>query len=225
MRASSLPRLAVETQVLSFSRHDVSGWIVRTSVVAWSHTLRVHDSRILSFPALEDSIMMINLGCDLLMTFLSRMEKLSPTALFQHQLKHEIAFLKTKSPNAKSFKCFNVCALCTCFICVCFHKKKHTHTQAEVASGSMKRSVSTIADQRVNGLWEEEEKSPERIYRPRHKSYKAAGLCCLSSLLQMFMVSSNTKSDDTGHFRYPNDDSAFGVCVCVSQCLAFSVPV
>ncbi|XP_036939940.1 voltage-dependent R-type calcium channel subunit alpha-1E isoform X3 [Acanthopagrus latus] len=45
--------------------------------------------------------------------------------------------------------------------------------QAEVASGSMKRSVSTIADQRVNGLWQEE-KSPERIYRPRHKSYKAA---------------------------------------------------
>ncbi|XP_062413828.1 voltage-dependent R-type calcium channel subunit alpha-1E [Pungitius pungitius] len=46
-------------------------------------------------------------------------------------------------------------------------------SQAEVASGSMKRSVSTVADQRVNGLWEEE-KSPERVYRPRHKSYKAA---------------------------------------------------
>lgn len=45
--------------------------------------------------------------------------------------------------------------------------------QAEVASGSMKRSVSTVADQRVNGLWQEE-KSPERVYRPRHKSYKAA---------------------------------------------------
>uniref|UniRef100_A0A3B4V575 Voltage-dependent calcium channel type A subunit alpha-1 n=1 Tax=Seriola dumerili TaxID=41447 RepID=A0A3B4V575_SERDU len=29
-------------------------------------------------------------------------------------------------------------------------------------------------DQRVNGLWQEE-KSPERVYRPRHKSYKAAG--------------------------------------------------
>lgn len=66
------------------------------------------------------------------MTLLSGMEKLSPTALFQHQLKHEIAFLKTKSPNVKSFKCFNVLALlCTCFICVCFNnkkKKKHTHT-------------------------------------------------------------------------------------------------
>ncbi|XP_069548221.1 voltage-dependent R-type calcium channel subunit alpha-1E-like isoform X4 [Brachyistius frenatus] len=44
--------------------------------------------------------------------------------------------------------------------------------QAEPASGSMKRSVSTVADQRVNGLWQE--KSPERLYRPRHKSYKAA---------------------------------------------------
>ncbi|XP_024129220.1 voltage-dependent R-type calcium channel subunit alpha-1E isoform X3 [Oryzias melastigma] len=45
--------------------------------------------------------------------------------------------------------------------------------QAEAASGSMKRSVSTVADERLNGLWEEE-KSPERVYRPRHKSYKAA---------------------------------------------------
>ncbi|XP_032387144.1 voltage-dependent R-type calcium channel subunit alpha-1E isoform X2 [Etheostoma spectabile] len=45
--------------------------------------------------------------------------------------------------------------------------------QTEVASGSMKRSASTIADQQVNGLWQEE-KSPERLYRPRHKSYKAA---------------------------------------------------
>ncbi|XP_031720815.1 voltage-dependent R-type calcium channel subunit alpha-1E isoform X1 [Anarrhichthys ocellatus] len=46
-------------------------------------------------------------------------------------------------------------------------------SQTEVASGSMKRSASTVADQRVNGLWEED-KSPERVYRPRHKSYKAA---------------------------------------------------
>ncbi|KAL7386483.1 hypothetical protein ABVT39_009200 [Epinephelus coioides] len=43
----------------------------------------------------------------------------------------------------------------------------------EAAGGSMKRSVSTIADQRANGIWQEE-KSPERVYRPRHKSYKAA---------------------------------------------------
>uniref|UniRef100_H3C2B9 Voltage-dependent calcium channel alpha-1 subunit IQ domain-containing protein n=1 Tax=Tetraodon nigroviridis TaxID=99883 RepID=H3C2B9_TETNG len=64
------------------------------------------------------------------------------------------------------------------FVSLFTKTKKKTHpTQTEVASGSMKRSVSTIADQRVNGLWEEE-KSPERIYRPRHKSYKAAGLCC-----------------------------------------------
>ncbi|XP_029381069.1 voltage-dependent R-type calcium channel subunit alpha-1E-like [Echeneis naucrates] len=45
--------------------------------------------------------------------------------------------------------------------------------QTEVASSSMKRSVSTVGDQQVNGLWQEE-KSPERVYRPRHKSYKAA---------------------------------------------------
>nr|XP_020451530.1 voltage-dependent R-type calcium channel subunit alpha-1E-like [Monopterus albus] len=43
----------------------------------------------------------------------------------------------------------------------------------EVESGSMKRSASTAGEQQVNGLWQEE-KSPERVYRPRHKSYKAA---------------------------------------------------
>ncbi|XP_019734524.1 voltage-dependent R-type calcium channel subunit alpha-1E isoform X3 [Hippocampus comes] len=45
--------------------------------------------------------------------------------------------------------------------------------QAEAAGGSMKRSASTISDQQVNGLWQDE-RSPERFYRPRHKSYKAA---------------------------------------------------
>uniref|UniRef100_A0A1A8C1F7 Calcium channel, voltage-dependent, R type, alpha 1E subunit n=1 Tax=Nothobranchius kadleci TaxID=1051664 RepID=A0A1A8C1F7_NOTKA len=45
--------------------------------------------------------------------------------------------------------------------------------QTEAEGGSIKRSVSTVADQQVNGLWQEE-KSPERVYRPRHKSYKAA---------------------------------------------------
>ncbi|KAG7269325.1 hypothetical protein CRUP_031845 [Coryphaenoides rupestris] len=60
---------------------------------------------------------------------------------------------------------------------------QHQSLQAEAAGGgSMKRSVSTVADERVNGLWqeeeeeeeEEEEPSPDRVYRPRHKSYKAA---------------------------------------------------
>lgn len=45
----------------------------------------------------------------------------------------------------------------------------------------MKRSVSTVADQRANGLWQEE-KSPERVYRPRHKSYKAAGQFSVSDV-------------------------------------------
>lgn len=49
-----------------------------------------------------------------------------------------------------------------------------TFKETEVSSGSMKRSVSIVGDERVNGVWEEE-KSPERLYRPRHKSYKAAG--------------------------------------------------
>lgn len=85
-------------------------------------------------------------------------------------------FLKNILAQSQFFQRFNVCPLlCACFICVCFHIKKQPQT--EVAGGPMKRSVSTIADQRVNGLWEEE-KSPERFYRPRHKSYKAAGLCC-----------------------------------------------
>ncbi|XP_028974512.2 voltage-dependent R-type calcium channel subunit alpha-1E isoform X4 [Esox lucius] len=48
------------------------------------------------------------------------------------------------------------------------------HSGAEMASCSMKRSLSTVADQRVNGLWQEEKMSPDRLYRPRHKSYKCA---------------------------------------------------
>ncbi|XP_052332755.1 voltage-dependent R-type calcium channel subunit alpha-1E-like isoform X1 [Oncorhynchus keta] len=48
------------------------------------------------------------------------------------------------------------------------------HSRTEMASGSMKRSSSAVADQRVNGLRQEEKKSPDRLYRPRHKSYKAA---------------------------------------------------
>ncbi|XP_061878488.1 voltage-dependent R-type calcium channel subunit alpha-1E-like [Entelurus aequoreus] len=45
--------------------------------------------------------------------------------------------------------------------------------QTEAASGSLKRSASTVSDNQVNGLWQEE-KSQQRFYRPRHKSYKAA---------------------------------------------------
>uniref|UniRef100_A0A3Q1BJF7 Voltage-dependent calcium channel alpha-1 subunit IQ domain-containing protein n=1 Tax=Amphiprion ocellaris TaxID=80972 RepID=A0A3Q1BJF7_AMPOC len=55
-------------------------------------------------------------------------------------------------------------------------KKLRQQLEAQVSSvtsGSIKRSASTVGDQRVNGLWQEE-KSPERVYRPRHKSYKAA---------------------------------------------------
>ncbi|CDQ63465.1 unnamed protein product [Oncorhynchus mykiss] len=48
------------------------------------------------------------------------------------------------------------------------------HSRTEMAGGSMKRSSSAVADQRVNGLRQEEKKSPDRLYRPRHKSYKAA---------------------------------------------------
>uniref|UniRef100_A0A3Q0SNZ3 Calcium voltage-gated channel subunit alpha1 E n=1 Tax=Amphilophus citrinellus TaxID=61819 RepID=A0A3Q0SNZ3_AMPCI len=52
----------------------------------------------------------------------------------------------------------------------CAHFHLHIAFSLKVASGSMKRSVSTVADQRVNGLWQEE-KSPERVYRPRHKRH------------------------------------------------------
>lgn len=64
----------------------------------WLHGCKCWEpnSAELSFPALEDSIMMTSLRCNLLMTFLSRIEKLSPTALF-HLLKHEIAFLEIRS--------------------------------------------------------------------------------------------------------------------------------
>ncbi len=66
--------------------------------------------------------------------------------------------------------CMYVVLACPSVLFVCVF----TYKQTEVASGSMKRSASTVADQRVNGLWQEEQ-SPERVYRPRHKSYKAAG--------------------------------------------------
>uniref|UniRef100_A0AAY4DJG2 Voltage-dependent calcium channel type A subunit alpha-1 n=1 Tax=Denticeps clupeoides TaxID=299321 RepID=A0AAY4DJG2_9TELE len=45
--------------------------------------------------------------------------------------------------------------------------------QADMGGGSLKRSTSSTGEQGVNGLWRES--SPERLYRPRHKSYKAAG--------------------------------------------------
>uniref|UniRef100_A0A3Q3X1Y8 Voltage-dependent calcium channel alpha-1 subunit IQ domain-containing protein n=1 Tax=Mola mola TaxID=94237 RepID=A0A3Q3X1Y8_MOLML len=63
--------------------------------------------------------------------------------------------------------------LCIRILSVFYLRPFSRQKQTEVATGSMKRSVSTVADQRANGLWQEE-KSPERVYRPRHKSYKAA---------------------------------------------------
>uniref|UniRef100_A0AAV2JP78 Voltage-dependent calcium channel alpha-1 subunit IQ domain-containing protein n=1 Tax=Knipowitschia caucasica TaxID=637954 RepID=A0AAV2JP78_KNICA len=45
--------------------------------------------------------------------------------------------------------------------------------QEEGSSDPLKRSVSTVGDERVNGLWQDEP-SPQRLYRPRHKSYKCA---------------------------------------------------
>uniref|UniRef100_A0A671VS64 Calcium voltage-gated channel subunit alpha1 E n=1 Tax=Sparus aurata TaxID=8175 RepID=A0A671VS64_SPAAU len=88
--------------------------------------------------------------------------------------------------NGSCFLC--VCTLCRCCWCAFSHQK-----QAEVASGSMKRSVSTIADQRVNGLWQEE-KSPERIYRPRHKSYKPP-------LLNIFPLVSRSERGERGRSK------------------------
>ncbi|KAJ8279651.1 hypothetical protein COCON_G00067170 [Conger conger] len=51
--------------------------------------------------------------------------------------------------------------------------------QAMAESSSMKRSFSTIGDQCVNGLWLDEYSlervSPDRLYRPRRRSYKGTG--------------------------------------------------
>ncbi|XP_018609179.1 voltage-dependent R-type calcium channel subunit alpha-1E-like isoform X2 [Scleropages formosus] len=50
--------------------------------------------------------------------------------------------------------------------------------QVVMDRSSVKRSFSTIADQRVNGLWMDEHSlerdSPERSYRPRQKSYRGS---------------------------------------------------
>ncbi|KAL2097786.1 hypothetical protein ACEWY4_006993 [Coilia grayii] len=47
------------------------------------------------------------------------------------------------------------------------------HSLVDIDSRVLKRSSSTVGEQGVNGLWQEGS-SPERVYRPRHKSYKAA---------------------------------------------------
>ncbi|XP_023674747.2 voltage-dependent R-type calcium channel subunit alpha-1E-like isoform X1 [Paramormyrops kingsleyae] len=52
------------------------------------------------------------------------------------------------------------------------------HSLGVMDRSSMKRSFSTITDQRVNGLWLDEHSfkrdSPDRTYRPRQKSYKGS---------------------------------------------------
>ncbi|MBN3321175.1 CAC1E protein, partial [Atractosteus spatula] len=52
--------------------------------------------------------------------------------------------------------------------------------QVMTDSSTMKRSFSTIGDQRVNGLWLDEYSlervSPDRLYRPRQRSYRGSGL-------------------------------------------------
>lgn len=85
--------------------------------------------------------------------------------------------LISESNNMHVIRVFLIFPLCTYPVFACLPVCVFTYKQTEVASGSMKRSVSTVGDQRVNGLWQEE-KSPERVYRPRHKSYKAAGKSC-----------------------------------------------
>ncbi|XP_066548098.1 voltage-dependent R-type calcium channel subunit alpha-1E [Amia ocellicauda] len=56
----------------------------------------------------------------------------------------------------------------------------HEHQSLVTTDSSpMKRSFSTIGDQRINGLWLDEYSlervSPDRLYRPRQRSYRGAG--------------------------------------------------
>uniref|UniRef100_A0A8C8IGY0 Voltage-dependent calcium channel alpha-1 subunit IQ domain-containing protein n=1 Tax=Oncorhynchus tshawytscha TaxID=74940 RepID=A0A8C8IGY0_ONCTS len=55
--------------------------------------------------------------------------------------------------NAHPLPCMSLSAAVSPSVCV----------QTEMASGSIKRSSSTVTDQRVNGLWQEEKKSPDRL--------------------------------------------------------------
>uniref|UniRef100_A0A8C7FE90 Calcium voltage-gated channel subunit alpha1 E n=1 Tax=Oncorhynchus kisutch TaxID=8019 RepID=A0A8C7FE90_ONCKI len=68
-----------------------------------------------------------------------------------------------------------------------------THSAGSALSKLMKRSFSTIGDQCVNGLWQEEYSlervSSDRLYRPRQRSirgtlYTVAGMCSLCHLDQ-----------------------------------------
>ncbi|XP_035277462.1 voltage-dependent R-type calcium channel subunit alpha-1E-like [Anguilla anguilla] len=55
----------------------------------------------------------------------------------------------------------------------------HPHSRVVTEGGSMKRSFSSLGEQRVNGLWRDEppleRPSPERSHKPRPRSCKGAG--------------------------------------------------
>uniref|UniRef100_A0A8C4P0Y1 Voltage-dependent calcium channel alpha-1 subunit IQ domain-containing protein n=1 Tax=Dicentrarchus labrax TaxID=13489 RepID=A0A8C4P0Y1_DICLA len=70
-------------------------------------------------------------------------------------------------------------------------------SQTEVASGSLKRSASTVADQRVNGLWQEE-KSPENKILLSHCFFLFVCHFMLSPLLNVFPLVSRSEHRQQG---------------------------
>uniref|UniRef100_A0A3P9AJA7 Voltage-dependent calcium channel alpha-1 subunit IQ domain-containing protein n=1 Tax=Esox lucius TaxID=8010 RepID=A0A3P9AJA7_ESOLU len=108
-------------------------------------------------------------------------------------------FKQNKAKKLRAQLEAQVCVYTVHFKYICsLHPYACVPMQAEMASCSMKRSLSTVADQRVNGLWQEEKMSPDRLYRPRHKSYKCAGQSPLSS----HMISSlSTSTGERGRSK------------------------
>uniref|UniRef100_A0A8C4ITF9 Voltage-dependent calcium channel alpha-1 subunit IQ domain-containing protein n=1 Tax=Dicentrarchus labrax TaxID=13489 RepID=A0A8C4ITF9_DICLA len=70
-------------------------------------------------------------------------------------------------------------------------------SSTEVASGSLKRSASTVADQRVNGLWQEE-KSPENKILLSHCFFLFVCHFMLSPLLNVFPLVSRSEHRQQG---------------------------
>uniref|UniRef100_A0A8C8FYS6 Voltage-dependent calcium channel alpha-1 subunit IQ domain-containing protein n=1 Tax=Oncorhynchus tshawytscha TaxID=74940 RepID=A0A8C8FYS6_ONCTS len=101
-----------------------------------------------------------------------------------------------------------------------YHHYHHHHHQLHTLVGTdssklMKRSFSTIGDQCVNGLWQEEYSlervSSDRLYRPRQRSirgtlYTVAGMCslCIRSNLREPVDQERGRSKERRHLLSPD---------------------
>ncbi|XP_068605395.1 voltage-dependent R-type calcium channel subunit alpha-1E-like [Brachionichthys hirsutus] len=98
---------------------------------------------------------------------------ISPQELFLQPISSDTDANREPGPVRKTVHMSAQLCVNTVVALSAWHRLCADEKQMEVSSDPLQRSASSVGDQRVNGLWQEE-KSPERFYRPRHKSYKAA---------------------------------------------------